>query len=376
MKRTLSFLLSLIFLFIILNSKVLALANNKVGVHIFDPNEINNVADLVNSNGGDWGYVTVPLRSDDRDREKWQKFMHKCFEKHLIPIIRLSTTMQDDHWTKPGFYDYIDFANFLNDLDWPIKQRYVIVYNEPNHASEWGNEINPNQYAHELNRTISFFKETNPDFFMLNAGLDMAAPNNATHMQWKKYIYQMWAATTDSLNKLDGWNSHSYPNPAFAGSPYDKHDHSIRSFNYEMQLYKSLTGKEIPIFITETGWDSQRLSNDDVASFYKTAFSQVWNSDKIIAITPFVLQAGAGPFVGFSLLDAGANPKPQYQAIKWLSKLKGEPEFNIKIASNSGINILGETNVASDAAQAKLMNSSQSPFYDILQLINKWLRMQ
>lgn len=352
-------------------SSVMAQENNKVGVHIFDPNEIDKVADLVNSNGGDWGYVTVPLRSDDRDREKWQIFMRKCSQYHLIPIIRLATTIQGPFWSKPSPYDHIDFANFLNDLDWPVKNRYVIVYNEPNHASEWGNEISPNQYAHELNRTITFFKQRNPDFFMLPAGLDAAAPNDNIHMNWKKYIYQMWAATTESLSKLDGWNSHSYPNPAFAGSPNDKHDHSIRSFQYEIQLYRSLTGKNIPIFITETGWSNEYVSNENISQYFKQAFTSVWNNDQIMAITPFVLQAGAGPFVSFSLLDSSGNPRPQYQAIKWLSKVKGQPEF---IISPKILPVLGDTSVASPSSQPKLMKSSQNKLYDTLELITQWLK--
>ncbi len=369
--------IALLFLYISYDSFLFAQSNNKVGVHIFDPNEVEKVPDLVNSSGGDWGYVTVPLRSDDRDRAKWQRFMDMCREKHIIPIIRLATTIESNYWAKPGMYDYIDFANFLSDLDWPIKQRYVIVYNEPNHATEWGGSVNPNQYAHELNRTITIFKERNPDYFMLPAGLDAAAPNTPGYMNWRRYMMAMWNATNDSLKNIDGWNSHSYPNPGFSGSPNDRHDHSIRSFQYEMQLYKSLTGKSIPIFITETGWSNELVSNNNIANYLKQAFSTVWNSDDVIAVTPFVLQAGAGPFVPFSLLDGGGNPKPQYQALKWLSKTKGEPEINQ--ASKTAVPVLGIQSIQSPATQSsqpKLINSSQSPFYDIEQLINKWLKRQ
>jgi len=375
MSKLLQLVIFICLIIFLSTSDVLASENNRVGVHIFDPNEIDKVADLVNSNGGDWGYVTVPLRADDRDREKWQNFMHKCSQYHVIPIIRLATTIAGDYWTKPTQYDYIDFANFLNDLKWPVKQRYVIVYNEPNHAQEWGNEVNPNQYAHELNKTISLFKERNNDFFMLPAGLDMAAPNNESHMQWRKYILQMWAATTDSLTNLDGWNSHSYPNPAFSGNPFDKHDHSILSYQFEMQLYKNLTGRDIPVFITETGWNNEFVSDDNIASYYKLAFTQVWKNDQIRAITPFVLQAGAGPFVGFSLLDGAGNPKPQYQTLKWLSKVKGDPELN-NFSNNPISPVLGLSNQASPSAYPKLINSSQSELYDTLELIKKWLNLK
>jgi hypothetical protein len=39
---------------------------NKFGIHILSANEIEKAKELVNSNGGDWGYVTVVIRDDQR----------------------------------------------------------------------------------------------------------------------------------------------------------------------------------------------------------------------------------------------------------------------------------------------------------------------
>ena len=75
------------FLFLF-SSKTLAIVdptlkeNNKIGMHIFDPGEIDGIEDVVNSNGGEWGYVTVVLREDDRNREKWMEFMKKLRKKN------------------------------------------------------------------------------------------------------------------------------------------------------------------------------------------------------------------------------------------------------------------------------------------------------
>ena len=41
----------------------LAVANNKIGIHVLDPSELPAAAKLVNNNGGDWGYVTIPIQS-------------------------------------------------------------------------------------------------------------------------------------------------------------------------------------------------------------------------------------------------------------------------------------------------------------------------
>lgn len=302
-------------------------ANNQIGIHIFDPNEIESAAKLVNSNGGEWGYITVPLRSDDRDREKWQKFMADCTKLKLIPIIRLSSTMTEKGWSLPTKWDSIDFANFLNDLDWPTQNRYVIIYNEPNHDSEWGGRIDPTHYAFVLDETIDIFKSRNPDFFILAAGLDMAAPNNAIHMAWRNYLNQMHLAKPEIFSKIDGWNSHAYPNYAFAGSPYDKHDHSIISYRWELEYIKKFTSKDLPVFITETGWSNKALTDETIARYWQIAFSYIWTDKNIVAITPFVLQAGAPPFDTFCFLDGNSDQKPSYQTLYDLPKVCGTPKI-------------------------------------------------
>src|SRR5581483_2883827 len=80
--------------------------NNKIGIHILFPSELSNAAKLVNSNGGQWGYVLIPVQSGDKDLQKWQKFMDDCKTLHLIPIIRLAT--EGDYfnttvWRKPDY---------------------------------------------------------------------------------------------------------------------------------------------------------------------------------------------------------------------------------------------------------------------------------
>src|SRR5947209_6699716 len=96
--------------------------NNKIGIHILFPSEIVAAARLVNANGGDWGYVTIPVQSGDKDLIKWQAFMSSAKKYHVIPLLRLAT--EGDYfntkvWRKPTYLDILDFANFLDSLDWP-----------------------------------------------------------------------------------------------------------------------------------------------------------------------------------------------------------------------------------------------------------------
>ncbi len=50
--------------------------NNKFGIHIADTADLPDAASLVNSSGGDWGYVTFVITEDNRDIFRWQTFCH------------------------------------------------------------------------------------------------------------------------------------------------------------------------------------------------------------------------------------------------------------------------------------------------------------
>ena len=308
----------------------LSVTNNKFGIHILFTNELQEAAKLVNSQGGDWGYVTIPIQAGDRDLEKWQKFMDGAKNLHVIPIIRLAT--EGDYfntkvWRKPKFEDVLDFANFLDSVKWPTKNRYIIVFNEVNRSDEWGGSSNPKEYAQILNYAVTVFKSKSQDFFIISAGLDNASVNvPGTSFNEYDFMRKMNDETPGIFNQIDGLSSHSYPNPAFSKPPTIHDQMSIASFKYERELAKSLsTGKELPVFITETGWSKKRVSQDVVRSYYKIAFEDVWNNENVSAVTPFLLKAFAGPFTDFSFIKEDGQEDTQYKAIEDLPKVKGAP---------------------------------------------------
>src|SRR3989338_9220231 len=273
----------------------LAVANNRVGIHIFDPGEITGAAEMINASGGEWGYVTVPIRIDDRRWDKWQKFMDSAKEKKVIPILRLATVFEGDSWIKPVEDDILDFANFLSSLTWPTLNRYIIVFNKPNHAKEWGVEVSPEEYTEILRLTIDLFKSRSDKFFILPAGLDAAAPDSATTLSIKKFITRMAKKDSRIFFTLDGWTSHAYPNPAFSGLPTDKGPATIIGYRYEINYIKRWLGeRKLPIFITETGWQHENISVDVAAKYLSSAFGEIWTGKEIVAITPFVFSAYDG----------------------------------------------------------------------------------
>ena len=308
-----------------------AVANNKVGIHILSGLELPQAAELVNSKGGDWGYVIVPIQAGDKDLIKWQKFMDDCKKYRIIPVIRLAT--EGDYfntavWREPTPSDIVDFANFLNSLDWPTKNRYVVVFNEVNRGDEWGGAANPKEYAEILSFAVSVFKSKTPDFYMISAGMDNAAPEEGTkYMNQYNYLKRMNDAVPGIFNQLDGMSSHSYPNPGFSQPPTDKSQTSISSYVYERTLIKSMSNKLLPVFITETGWAADKINEEQRASYYQQAFNTAWSDPGIVAVMPFLLQAGAGPFEKFTFIKANGDKTKQYQAIQDMPKVKGVPSY-------------------------------------------------
>lgn len=314
--------------------------NNKFGIHIISPtpDEVAAATSLVNSTGGVWGYVTFVIGSNDRNLDKWQTFFNELRRSHLIPIVRIATKPAGPPvggWQRPAKEEAEKWASFLNSLRWPIKNRYVVIYNEPNHGKEWGNTTDPGSYAAVLNSTIDALKRESFDFFVLNGGLDQSTPHEPPdYFDEEKFLEEMERKVPGIFEKLDGWVSHSYPNPGFKGSPNDSGRKSIRGWKWELEFLKKLgLQKNLPVFITETGWkhaegisqDYSLPDSEKVGENFKIAFAQVWNDPRVLAVTPFLLNYPQPPFDHFAFSDTSSKMYPQYQVVADLPKPRGEP---------------------------------------------------
>lgn len=312
----------------------LAVANNKAGIHILSELELNQAAELVNNNGGSWGYVIIPLQSGDKNINKWQRFMDECKKLRIIPIIRLATESDPKNsavWREPTPADIIDYANFLDSLEWPTKNRYVVVFNEVNRGDEWGGAANPTEYAELLSFSSSVFKSKSSDFFMISAGMDNAAPEQGTlYMNQYNYFRRMNDAVPGIFNQIDGISSHSYPNPGFEQPPNTTSTMGTGSFIHERSLIQTMSNKTHPVFITETGWSAEEVNDEQRAKYYEEAFRTVWNDPGIVTVMPFILQANAGPFQKFTFINADGSKTKQYDAFKNMQKVQGVPSFPTK----------------------------------------------
>lgn len=325
--------------------------NNFYGIHLSQPHEEDLIygEKLVNSNGGQWGYITLVLQENDLDKNKWQNIFDKLRKLKLIPIIRLATQPEGNYWRRPKIEDINKWVEFLDSLNWVIKDRYIVTFNEPNHGSEWGGAVDEKSFFEISFRLAKALKEKNQDFFLMLAGFDASAPFKppiyqdeeiflrkifiSENNENEKLIYQNIDCYQEKIacfEKLfDGWASHSYPNPDFSGSPYDFGRGTIRTYLWELELLKNFgVNKNLPVFITETGWKRGRLTEEKVAENFRIAFQEIWSNDsRIKAITPFILNYQSEPFLDFSWKKYQSNDfYNQYYAVQSIKKTKGEPK--------------------------------------------------
>lgn len=310
--------------------------NNKFGIHIAvaDARDITDASNLLNSNGGEWGYVTIVIQESDRDKGKWQGIFNLLRRQKLIPLVRIATHPEGENWRRPTKEDAAQWAEFLNSLRWVTKNRYVMLFNEPNHASEWGGAVNPEDYAEVSFEFAKALKARSPDFFVMLGGLDQVAPEIFPGYSSEDYFLQrMFSKVTPEqfAKVIDGWNSHSYPNPDFSGSTEARGRGSVGGYQWELEYIRSLGfNKDLPVFITETGWRrSEYIPESEAADRLANVYENLWLPDNnIIAVTPFVLNYQGEPFLDFSWRKYQSDEfHTEYSTIQEMKKIKGEPEF-------------------------------------------------
>lgn len=296
-------------------------AEGKVlGIHLLSPGEIGVAQKLLTTTDEASHYVTIPLTFDDLNhKERWQNFFRDASSARIIPLIRLATRFEDGAWVIPDRSDIIKMSKFLTSLDWHAPTLTIILFNEPNHGKEWGGKLDPEGFSQICEFAADWFATESKTYVVLPAGMDLAASNTGDTMEAFTYLRRVFAHSPELLDKLDGWTSHSYPNPGFTSDPWKTDKNSLRGYQHELAFLKDYSDKEFPVYITETGWDQRGISQKKVREYYQVAYRDIWSSDsRIKAVTPFLLQGAPGTFAPFSFLDEKGNPTSAYQVYQSL----------------------------------------------------------
>jgi hypothetical protein len=288
-----------------------------LGIHILHPSETEDAVKLLDTNdhNDQWHYVTIPLTLDDlKNKGEWDSFCQYAKDHKIIPIVRLMTRFDNGAWQIPTRKNIMDMVSFMSSLDWPTDEHYVIVFNEVNHAQEWGNSIDPQGYSDILQFTSDWAKSEPKNYKILPAAMDLAAPNSGNTKEAFAYLDSMYQYNSRIFDYVDYWNSHSYPNPGFSAAPTATGKGSLRGFLTELDYIKNKTGHEYRTFITETGWAANAQTTRNLDSYYTYAAHQIWSDPRVVAVTPFVLRGDPGIFSAFTFINRNGQPTRQYQA--------------------------------------------------------------
>ena len=283
-------------------------------------------ADLVNANGGDWGYLTVVFTADERDTPQGEIFLQelldRCYEAHLQPIIRVATRfdVETEMWSRPEPDDAEKWRAFLEKGRWPTKQVWVIAGNEPNLGREWGGAVDSAGYAAFLSNFMDVFADSER-FKVVNGPLDAS---NTTEMPKMQDAYEFLAGMEEAVpgifTRLAGWASNPYSVP-----------HQGPSLRYTHRAYESeleAIGRDMPVLITEAG----HLNTGDeheIAKFYEDAFRDWMADPRVVAVTPLFWHPDRGVYWMFDFDRNGQviEKSPTYELMMRLPRPRGSPTY-------------------------------------------------
>ncbi len=307
--------------------------NNKFGMYInASPAQVGEVAPLLNSNGGAWGWVLLPMDVRQRDASLWQSIFDACRAHRIKPLIQLfnNNTCNVDEM------DFGGLATFFNELSWPTKHLYISVFNEVNAKDYWCEKLAPEEYAVVLKTALDAFKSVNPNFFVMPAGLNSSCRSGPRYLDEEDFLVRMNQTVPGIFKKIDGWATHAYPQPEFSGDFYNPPSwygvrDQIENYKWEMGLLQKHFGVSgLPIFITETGWAHaegylnkwQYKSSAVTARYFDDAYRNHWlPNNQIVAIMPFVWYKSDAP--NFNWKKDDGTFYPQYDVVISFPKVAG-----------------------------------------------------
>jgi hypothetical protein len=329
--------------------------NNIVGLNVarlHQPLYIWAASDLVNANGGDWGYITVVWTIQDREDRNaeynLQLFLDRCYEFHVQPIVRVATKFEakrepvepgqrpikpneqgaEGSWIRPDGDEPAKWRAFFETGKWPTRHAWIIVGNEPNLGREWGGAVDAASYARYLGHFLDVFKDA-PRFDVVGGALDISNTTAMPTMQ-------------DALEFLDGMRD-AVPGiferlPAWASNPYRvlNRGASARYTHRAYEIELDHIGREMPVLITEAG-HLDTGDEQEIARFYEDAFRD-WRADaKVVAATPLFWHPDRNDFWMFELDKKGAfvHKSPTYELMRRIPRVAGSAQYTVTLANTA-----------------------------------------
>ena len=281
-----------------------AATNNPYGVHTMLQDKMTEelvVKHLTwaRSLTGPGGYVKqliYPIGKETTGAtDAWKMLVSECYERDLIPVLRLGGKPGGTGWLKPEADspgDWTTMANVIkkvvSDLPkndkWPI---YIEVLNEPNLNIEWSGKADPEEYARFFVQVSKAIKSIGDSRIKVcNGALSPGGDYNNV-----KFVETMCEKVPEFVSAFDVWATHPYPK----GIPPEMnvHDGTLDRGKYGIDLYLDELAvlekhgrKDVKIIGTEGSYGGgPSVENADLNM---RAFRDCWSKwPEVLAICPW-----------------------------------------------------------------------------------------
>lgn len=271
--------------------QIVATRNPKLGLHTrltdeVEPWKIKRSLQMVREMGAPWivEYFPWAYYEPDKGRFDWTHadlVVDHAVAQGLTVIARLGFVPV---WARPeettftyldadGYDDFADYAAaFVEHFRGRVA--YVIVWNEPNLAAEWGNRPpDPEGYTELLKRAYRRIKAIAPEVVVLAPALapTLAPPGNPWAMDDLAFLQAMYDA--GAAPYFDALAAHTYGWGFPADDPPAPDKVNFRRVELVRALMEANGDDGKDVYITETGWNDHPRWTKAVKPAQRMAYS-------------------------------------------------------------------------------------------------------
>ena len=271
----------------------------------------------------------------------WVDFVNACYDRDLIPVIRLQGERGGSGWTKPsaptpGDYTAIAaaYARVVSGL--PRREGrllYIEIWNEPNLDSEWSGAANPEEYGHFLVDVSTAIRALGDSRIRVLNGALSPGGNYA----FLGFIDAMAQSVPASMQAFDVWAAHPYPGnhpPEYnihQGAAPSYPEITIDSYLLELQRLANNGRKNVSVLLTETGYALGQnnfafqgyppIDEGNRADYMVRGLRDYWSQwPEVLGVCPYELVDPYGGWEPWDWLYRDTTHRWQFDAVSGVDK--------------------------------------------------------
>jgi hypothetical protein len=321
--------------------------NGQMGIHTrltdeVEPWKIKRTLEMVREMGAPWvvEYFPWAYSEPEQGRFDWSHadlVVDHARRQGLTVIARLGFVPEwarPDPEDQPTTFTYLDadqydaFAAYTAAFVARYRGRvdHIVVWNEPNLSLEWGyRPVDPDAYSELLRTAYRAAKAANPGVVVLGGALasTLAPVGDPEGMNDLEYLRRMLAAGAGDY--MDGLAVHAYGWRLPPDAPADPGVVNYARTELQRQLLVEAGHDDLPIYITEGGWNDHPRWTKAVTPVQRAAFTvrayekaaQEWPWCEAVALWAFRYPRPANTYQDyFAFVTTDFAPKPVYFAVQ------------------------------------------------------------